>query len=32
MLRFVKSGELWDTMLENMPEKFFDIEVPQEYR
>jgi hypothetical protein len=32
LLKFITSGELWDMMLEDMPSKYFNIEVPNEYK
>ncbi|TNV80197.1 hypothetical protein FGO68_gene4681 [Halteria grandinella] len=32
LLSFITTGELWDMMIDEMPQKFFDIEIPQEYK
>ena len=32
LLQFITSGDLWDMMLENMQSKYFNIEVPHEYK
>jgi hypothetical protein len=32
LLQFITSGELWDMMLEEMPQRYFDVDIPLEYK
>jgi hypothetical protein len=32
LLQFISSGELWDMTLEEMPQKYFELDVPSVYK